>query len=373
MPVGRAESAKRATAAGSATPIRPALLAVTIGFTCRFAVAAQAILVTRALAAGPTAAVGPTLLAVTIGLALVLQALAAMTFVAWPARTASTPATIGTAVLHYAIRHASAAGILTLAFLAALTLRAGAATAAAAVSPADPAHAIRNAGTARTTVLRLNQVHTSFVPLGVAAVRTLAADTILNRVVVTSRCVMLLAAVAGTWALTAVLSTLLTTLAAFALAVAAHRAFAPAGTAAHSIHFVYTNSIPFFLTAIGILFANTVLHRGIVAPGGSMGLAAAGPLAFAAIFRAGEAILIVITGPVPAAATIAVPTIELGHFVHANLVPGVPAAERVFLTNASLNRRVFAAGTFLRLTAITRASTRPAVFGAGLARLAYCA
>jgi len=173
-----------------------------------------------------------------------------------------------------------------------------------------------------------------------------------------------LATVAGAGALAAILGARFAALSALTLAVAAHRCVAAATAAAQSVDFVNTNAVPLLFAAVDVIFANAVLNRLIVAARGRVCLAAAGAGTLPAIFRAGEAIFNAVTSAVSAASTLTVRAPEIGHFLHADIVPGEFAAEGVLLAHTSLDGGVVAPGAIVRFAAVSRTAARSAILGA---------
>jgi len=142
---------------------------------------------------------------------------------------------------------------------------------------------------------------------------------------------------------------------------------ATALAAAEILHLTHAHVVPLRIAAVSIICTHACLNAGISAPRSVLRLATVPAAALAAVLGTRSAVLAIFTSTVaaPAAAT-AIPASKLFHFVHADVVPRVVAAEVILCADAVLYRCISAPRTVLWLAAVT-AATLAAILGAGTA------
>ena len=231
-----------------------------------------------------------------------------------------------------------------------------------AVATRGPAHTI-------AASIALDFRGAGVVPIHFTAVRVLGAHAFLHNSILAAHGTVWLAAVPLPRAPAAIERTDGAVFVRTALAVAAiARPLAAARPTAKLLHFANADVVPLAVATEDVLFADTRRYPTIIAAGGTAGFTAVTPTgAVAAIVRARDAVLVLVTPAVGAVVHVAaITTFELDHLFHAYFVPGRFAAIRVLSAHAVRYVRIvapwcevgLAAGT---LTVATILGTRAAL------------
>ncbi len=368
MSIGITVRIHRTATATPATTISATLLTAAIGSTGLLAMTLLTEEGIGALATTTAAAVVATGLANAVRLTNFLLTVSRMALEPWLALTAAAAATIVATCLSFAVGLATTR-LHTLILFAALTLGAGTARTATAIATTNLAIAVRNTGSTLPAIQRVDIGNTFIVPFSVTAPAILVANAFLHRWIVAAWVIVGSTAITRPRAGATITWAYLTRFATITGAVPANRVRLTTATAAQGSHFIHANPVPLNFAAEDILVADAGCYLVVITIGRRMSFATTCAPARAAVSRANQAILVVVTSIVAATTALAVTAVEGSNLPYAHFVPGVVAAEGVLLTDTGLNRGVLTARPLLDFTAGTGTATAATIVGTGVAGL----